>query len=78
MDSLLQSVHLDIPQADLNFFKELAKKMGWRVTVSTNKNDAIQVDAKRNIINELHGCIRLPENFDYKKELERAICEKYL
>lgn len=29
MDSTLQSIYLNIPQNDVKFFKELAKKMGW-------------------------------------------------
>ncbi len=52
MDSALHTVHLDIPQSDLSFFKELAKKMGWKMTVSTNKDEKIQTDAKRDIMND--------------------------
>ena len=29
------------------------------------------------LINKLYHCIQLPEDFDYKKELELAINEKY-
>lgn len=33
---------------------------------------------KQEIIDELVGCVSLPEDFDYKKELKKAICERYL
>lgn len=31
MDSTLQGVYINVPQADMKFFKELVKKMGWTV-----------------------------------------------
>lgn len=31
MDSRLENVYLNIPKADMRFFKELANKMGWKV-----------------------------------------------
>lgn len=52
MASALHTVHLDIPQSDLSFFKELAKKMGWKMIVSTDKDEKIPTDAQRAIIND--------------------------
>ena len=31
METTIQSVYLNIPKADMKFFKELAKKMGWSI-----------------------------------------------
>lgn len=31
METTIQGVYLNIPKADMKFFKELAKKMGWSV-----------------------------------------------
>lgn len=31
METTMQGVYLNIPKADMKFFKELAKKMGWSV-----------------------------------------------
>ncbi len=31
METTIQSVYLNIPKADMKFFKELVKKMGWSV-----------------------------------------------
>lgn len=36
MDSTQQGIYLNIPKADMKFFKELTKKMGW--TVSTKES----------------------------------------
>ena len=40
METTIQSVYLNIPKADMKFFKELAKKMGWAIetTESLLKN----------------------------------------
>lgn len=78
MDSTLQGVYLNIPKADMKLFKALARKMGWKMTIQTEKESVKRVDAKRDVINELHGSVQLPEGFDYKTELRQAIYEKYL
>jgi hypothetical protein len=30
------------------------------------------------IVSSLKGCFSVPENFDYKKELEKSLANKYL
>ena len=32
---------------------------------------------RQKLINKLYGCIQLPDDFDYKKELEQNIMNKY-
>lgn len=31
MDTTLEGMYLNIPQSDVKFFKEFAKKMGWEI-----------------------------------------------
>lgn len=34
--------------------------------------------SKRNVVERLYGSIHLPDDFDYKKELQNAIIAKYV
>ena len=69
------NISLNVPQSDVNFLSKLVEKMGWGMTqsqtVTSSPNDKVEL-AKR-----LYGCIRLPEDFDYKKELAAALTDKY-
>lgn len=76
LDVMPQGIFVDIPQTDMAFFKELAKKMGWNILLSKPllKNKT----SKRDIVERLYGSVSLPENFDYKQELQDAVIAKYL
>ena len=69
-----ETVYLDIPQNDIAFLKELVKKMGWKLHFQ--KPAIISTTDKS--VDELYGCIQLPKDFDYKKELEEELKKKYL
>ena len=75
MDTTLQGVYVDIPQSDMRFFEELVRKMGWNMRLPFVKAKEESWD---NVVDKLYGAIRLPENFDYKAEVEQAILERYL
>ncbi len=70
-------VYLDIPQADLEFFKKLVKKMGWKMVLS-KKEKKIKEGVDDDVLRKLYGCIELPVDFDYKEELQKAIEAKYV
>lgn len=59
------NVNLNVPQSDVNFLNKLVEKMGWGMTqsqtVTSSPKDKVEL-AKR-----LYDCIRLPEDFDYKR-----------
>lgn len=76
LDVVPQGIFVDIPQADMAFFKELAKKMGWHILSS--KPLLKDNTSKRDIVERLYGAISLPEDFDYKQELQSAVVAKYL
>lgn len=78
LNVVAQNITVDIPQADMAFFKELAKKMGWNILSSEHLLKDENKAAKRDIVERLYGSIRLPEDFDYKKEVQNAIVAKYL
>lgn len=50
---------------------EFYQKMGLQEVKRSTKS-------RQEIIDKLVGGVSLPENFDYKKELGQAICERYL
>ena len=35
-------------------------------------------ESRDDVVDKLYGAIHLPENFDYKAEVEQAILERYL
>lgn len=38
MEASMQNINLTIPVADMKFFKELVKKMGWTIELDNKKN----------------------------------------
>ncbi len=48
--------------------------MGWKLHFQ--KPAIISTTDKS--VDELYGCIQLPKDFDYKKELEEELKKKYL
>lgn len=75
MDTNL-NVNISLPESEFNILKKLAKALGWNLFVQT-KEDELSISKRNELVEKLYGCVQLPENFDYKKELEQAISEKY-
>jgi hypothetical protein len=74
---LTHSVHVTVPVSELQLLKDIAQKMGW-MCHSDNNAEKISKNKKRmDALNRLKGCISLPADFDYKKEVSAAILEKY-
>ena len=38
MEASMQNINLTIPVADMKFFKELVKKMGWTIELNDKRN----------------------------------------
>lgn len=38
MEASMQNINLTIPVADMKFFKELVKKMGWTIELNNKRN----------------------------------------
>lgn len=70
------NVNISLPQSEFAILKKLAKALGWNLFVQQQER-SIDIKERKKIIEELYGCIQLPEEFDYKKELEQAISDKY-
>lgn len=75
MDTNL-NVNISLPESEFNILKKLAKALGWNLFVQT-KEDELNISKRNELVEKLYGCVQLPEDFDYKKELEQAISEKY-
>ncbi len=78
MDIALQNVSLNVPMSDMRFFKDFVSKMGWDMTLRVNTIAVPKKNEYEEAMERLAGCIQLPEDFDYKKELETILTEKYL
>ncbi len=74
MDNVV-NVSLNVPQSDVRFLSELVKKMGWGMTQSETQ-PMVTVN-RAQLIQRLYGCVQLSDDFDYKRELEEALSEKY-
>lgn len=70
------NVNISLPQSEFTILKKLAKALGWNLFVQ-EKPEELSVSQKKELVDKLYGCVQLPEDFDYKKELEIAINEKY-
>lgn len=70
------NVNISLPPSELDILKKMAKALGWNLFVQQvdDRTDHIK---RQEIVQKLYGCIQLPNDFDYKKELEEAILEKY-
>lgn len=38
------SIHVDIPQSEISIFKYLAKKMGWKIHASKEKEETLSIE----------------------------------
>ena len=54
----------------------MAKALGWNLFVEQETN-TIDISKRKEMVEKLYGCIQLPDDFDYKKEMEKAMTEKY-
>jgi len=70
------NVNISLPQSEFTILKKLAKALGWNLFVQ-EKPEELSVSQRKELVDKLYGCVQLPEDFDYKKELEIAINEKY-
>lgn len=75
MDTNL-NVNISLPESEFNLLKKLAKALGWNLFIQ-RKEDELSISKRKELVEKLYGCVQLPEEFDYKKELEQAISEKY-
>lgn len=73
MDAVLKG----IPLSDIDFLREFVRKMGWDMTLRKETSEQVKSEST-DIVDRLYGCVKLPEEFDYKEELEKALKEKYL
>ncbi len=70
------NVNISLPQSEFTILKKLAKALGWNLFVQ-EKPEELSVSQRKELVDKLYGCVQLPEDFDYKKELELAIKNKY-
>ena len=70
------NVNISLPESEFNLLKKLAKALGWNLFIQ-RKEDELSISKRKELVEKLYGCVQLPEEFDYKKELEQAISEKY-
>ena len=75
MDTNL-NVNISLPESEFNLLKKLAQALGWNLFIQ-RKEDELSISKRKELVEKLYGCVQLPEEFDYKKELEQAISEKY-
>lgn len=70
------NVNISLPQSEFAMLKKLAKALGWNLFVQ-QEDDCFNVSQRNELIKKLHGSVQLPNNFDYKTELEQTLSEKY-
>lgn len=75
MDTNL-NVNIRLPQSEFMILKKLAKALGWNLFVQ-DKPEELSASQRKELVDKLYGCVQLPEDFDYKKELELALLKKY-
>ncbi len=75
---------LTIEDSIIDAAKKYAKKKGkslsalvenYLKSISVKENKSTDISPK---VLKLMGAVKLPKNFDYKKELQKALEEKYL
>ena len=63
------NVNINLPQSEFAILKKMAKALGWDIFVQQEDNH-INMLQRNELVKKLHGSVQLPENFDYKTELE--------
>ena len=70
------NVNINLPQSQLDILKKMANALGWDLFVQQEDNH-INMLQRNELVKKLHGSVQLPENFDYKKEMEQVLSKKY-
>ena len=70
------NVSISLPQSEFAILKKMAKALGWNLFVEQDA-DSIDISQRNKMVEKLYGCIQLPDDFDYKEELENALSQKY-
>ena len=70
------NVNISLPQSEFVILKKMAKALGWNLFVEQETNTT-DIAKRKEMVEKLYGCIQLPDDFDYKKEMEKAMTEKY-
>ena len=70
------NVSISLPQSEFAILKKMAKALGWNLFVEQDA-DSIDISQRNKMVEKLYGCIQLPDDFDYKEELENALSKKY-
>lgn len=71
------NVSISLPPSEYALLKKLAKALGWSLFVQQEPDSTVSQSDRKELVEKLYGCIQLPENYDYKKELEQAFSTKY-
>lgn len=71
------NVNLSLPQSEFPILKKMAKSLGWNLFVPQETNIKEEQPLRKERIDKLYGCIQLPQDFDYKKELEESLADKF-
>ena len=75
------NVNINLPQSEFAILKKMAKALGdiisAGITVSLIDINHINMLQRNELVKKLHGSVQLPENFDYKKEMEQVLSKKY-
>ena len=70
------NVNINLPQSELAILRKIAKSLGWQLFIQPEEDNSSHSERQK-IVQKLYGCIQVPDNFDYKKELEKSINDKY-
>ena len=71
------NVKISLPQSEFAMLKKLAHALGWDLFVQQEDNNTMTIEQKQELVAKLYGAIQLPDDFDYKKELEQILSEKH-
>ena len=70
------NVNINLPQSEFAILKKMAKALGWDLFVQQEDNN-INMLQRNELVKKLHGSVQLPENFDYKTEMEQQNSFKF-
>ena len=70
------NVNINLPQSEFAILKKMAKALGWDLFVQQEDNN-INMLQRNELVKKLPGSVQLPENFDYKTEIEQVLAKKY-
>ena len=70
------NVNINLPQSEFAILKKMAKALGWDLFIQQEDNN-INMLQRNELVKKLHGSVQLPENFDYKTEMEQQSSFKF-